>query len=187
MVLPVFVAAAFGLDAWNELRKAHLVEAFRVPSASMEPTVLVGDYIIVDRRRAARAPERGAVLVHESVEEPGLKVLKRAVALSGDTIEMRQGRFRLNGRPVDEPYLAPAGETNFADPAQRQEMRAWQLPHLLGGSDSLYLPDVNDWGPLVVPGDRISPSATTATVPTTVATTASSPSRKFSGGRVMSI
>jgi len=153
VVLPVFVVGLFGIDAWNSSRKEHSVEAFRLPSASMEPTLLIGDYLIVDKRSTARVPVRQALIVHESVEEPGLKVLKRLMALPHDTIEMRRGVFFLNGRPQDEPYLGPPGPPTHADSAQQHQMSTWQLPHLLRGTDSAYAPDVSDWGPLLVPQD----------------------------------
>ncbi len=154
-VLPIFLAVALGLNALNDFRKAELVEAFELPSAAMEPTLLVGDYIIVDKRGPARLPTHGAIIVHESVEEAGLKVIKRVVGLPHDTIEMRHGALLLNGLPVREQYVGPLDEAARADPDQQRRMRAWQLPHVVGRADSLYTPDLNDWGPLLVPNDSV--------------------------------
>jgi signal peptidase I len=141
------------LASLNTFRKEHIAEAFRYPSTSMEPTLQVGDHFIVDRRRLARMPLRQALVAYESVETPGLKVAKRFVGMPDDTIEMRAGAVFLNGRPLEEPYLAPAREVYEADSALRKQMRAWQSPYLAGRKDSGYWPTLNDWGPLVVPPD----------------------------------
>ncbi len=124
--------------------------AFRVPSSAMEPTLLIGDYIYVDKRKPLHVA-RGDLAVHLSTEEAGLLMLKRIVALGGDTVMMRAGRLRVNGAEVPEPYLEPGDVTSTAEPGQRARMRRWQEP-LTVSRDSMALhPDLNDWGPLVVP------------------------------------
>lgn len=148
-VLPAWLATALVFDALNGLRKEHIAQAFRAPSSSMEPTVISGDYLVVDSRAAARRPAHGALLVHESVEEPGLQVLKRVAALALDTVAMRHGVLLLNGVPVQESYLG-AADTTQLEPEQRARMRQWQTPHLVR-ADSAYDPDLDNSGPLAVP------------------------------------
>lgn len=124
--------------------------AFRVPSSAMEPTLLIGDYFYVDTRKPLHL-ERGSIAVHRSVDEPGLLLLKRIVALGGDTVMMRAGRLNVNGAEVPEPNVQHGDVTSTAEAPQRERMRQWQVP-LVTTRDSVALdPDLNDWGPLVVP------------------------------------
>src|SRR5678816_605688 len=103
------------LVVWFFLR-TFLVEAFRIPSGSMENTLLVGDFLFVNkllygaevplvhkRLPPVREPRRGEILVFDSVEEEGLKVVKRLIGVPGDTLEMRESILYRNGKRVDEP------------------------------------------------------------------------------------
>lgn len=106
--LIAFYAASTAMSAaLGPVVKRHVVETFYVPAASMTPTVAVGDAVVVVRSSRL---ERGAVVVHAA--PPGSAsaepLLKRVVALSGDTVEVRDGQLVLNGVPaprrrVDEP------------------------------------------------------------------------------------
>src|ERR671924_1969964 len=91
------------LVVWFFLR-TFLVEAFRIPSGSMENTLLIGDFLFVNkalygaevpiihtRLPAVREPRRDDILVFDSVEEKGLKVVKRLIGMPGDTLYMSHG------------------------------------------------------------------------------------------------
>src|SRR6266853_3308365 len=91
------------LAIWLVL-KTLLIEAFRIPSSSMERTLLVGDFLFVNkalygaevplvhaRLPAFREPRRGDIVVFDSKIERGVKVVKRLVGMPGDTLEMRHG------------------------------------------------------------------------------------------------
>lgn len=153
---------AIALLVWLFLR-TFVVEAFRIPSGSMERTLLVGDFLFVTkflygaevplinkRLPKVRDPRLDDVVVFDSVEED-LKVVKRLVGMPGDTIGMEQGVLHRNGRPVDEPWASHTNPSVGADPFQRERMRRWQLPHLVNRDPATYYPDLQDWGPLVVP------------------------------------
>lgn len=153
---------AFAVIAWLIL-KTFLLEAFRIPSSSMENTLLVGDFLFVNKAiygaavpftdahlPAFREPRRNEILVFNSVEEE-LDVVKRAVGVAGDTLSMRSGALYLNGRAVDEPYVVHADISKSEAPAIRARMRAWQLQYYVGESPESYAPDLQDWGPIVVP------------------------------------
>lgn len=157
---------AVALVVWFFLR-TFLVEAFRIPSGSMENTLLIGDFLFVNkllygaevplihkRLPAIREPRRGDILVFDSVEEKGLKVVKRLVGVPGDTLSMENGLLYRNRKAVNEPWVIRTDPGANADPLQREQMRRWQVPHLVGGvrADS-YHPDLNNWGPIVVPSD----------------------------------
>ena len=106
------------------LLRSFLVEPFKIPSGSMIPTLLVGDFILVNkfaygiRLPVANvkvadvgSPARGDVMVFRYPEDPSLDYIKRVVGLPGDRIEYRDKRLRINGQPVPvrqiEDYLAP--------------------------------------------------------------------------------
>jgi signal peptidase I len=93
------------------------------------------------------------VLVFDSVEEEGLKVVKRLIGMPGDTLEMQAGKLYRNGKPVDEPYVRHDIPTKSESPEYRLKMRAWQVKHLIKHDPSTYNPDLQDWGPIVVPPD----------------------------------
>ena len=90
--------------------RSFLVEAFQIPSGSMERTLLAGDFLFVNkavfgaqipgtraRLPAFETPRRGDVVVFAYPKNPGLNYVKRVIGLGGDTVEMHVGRVRVNG------------------------------------------------------------------------------------------
>jgi signal peptidase I len=153
------------LIVWFFLR-TFLVEAFRIPSGSMENTLLVGDFLFVNkllygaeiplvhkRLPAIREPRRNEILVFDSVEEEGLKVVKRLIGVPGDTLMMENGLLYRDGHQAKEPWVIRTDPTANADPLGRAQMRRWQVGHYIGGDTASYHPDLNNWGPIVVPRD----------------------------------
>ena len=100
-----------------------------------------------------REPQRDDILVFDSVEEEGLKVVKRLIGMPGDTLSMENGELFRNGQRVNEPYAVHSDPTRSEDPIQRAKMREWQLPHLVHRDPATYQPDLQEWGPIVVPPD----------------------------------
>ena len=167
-------AIGVALVIWIGLR-SYLVEAFRIPSSSMENTLLVGDFLFVNkaafggeleipltgihfgRLPAYATPRAGDVVVFRSVEDstPNLNIVKRLIGGPGDTLEMRHDTVIRNGVPLDEPYALRTGFAPVPDEEFRQrQMRAWQLPHYVGRDAAGYGPTTHDWGPIVVPADH---------------------------------
>jgi signal peptidase I len=155
---------AVALVIWFVLRSL-LIEAFRIPSSSMERTLLVGDFLFVNkalygaevplvhtRLPAIREPVLGDIVVFDSRTQEGVKVVKRLVGMPGDTLEMRAGVLQRNGEPVAEPYIQRVDSTNdLADP----EMRTWQLAYLLPEVErETYRPSRDNWGPVAVPAGQ---------------------------------
>jgi signal peptidase I len=94
-------------------------QPFRIPSASMEPTLLVGDFLLVDKQVESDAGDgllpptslrRGDVIVFHDPVDPSMHLVKRIVALPGDRIRMRGGHVVLNGRLLEEPYAVYRGD-----------------------------------------------------------------------------
>jgi signal peptidase I len=95
------------------LLRSFLVEPFKIPSSSMVPTLLVGDFILVNKftygirlpvanRKIVPLgqPQRGDVMVFRYPEDPSLDYIKRVVGVPGDRIEYRDKRLAINGTPV---------------------------------------------------------------------------------------
>jgi len=99
--------------------KTTLVQAFRIPSESMEPTLLVGDRVLVNKLSyRLHDVNRGDVVVFTrpanlsgGTNEPE-DLIKRVIGLPGDTVQTKDGDVYVNGRELDEPYLSSGTETN---------------------------------------------------------------------------
>jgi signal peptidase I len=98
--------------------RAYVFQQSEIPSASMESTILIGDHVLVNRflyaptsfeweRRLLpiRDLRRGEVVVFKHPPEPEQDFIKRVIGLPGETIELRNGRLLIDGRPIHEPYL----------------------------------------------------------------------------------
>ena len=80
-----------------------------VPTTSMVPTIMPGDRLFVEKiTHRFNDLERGEVIVFKPPLESGLKddLIKRLIALPGDTVEVKEGKLYINGVAQDEPYLA---------------------------------------------------------------------------------
>lgn len=152
--------------------RAFFVEAYKIPSGSMEQTLQVGDFLLVNklvygaevpftRRRLPRlqSPERGEVVVFQWPEDPTKNFVKRLVGLPSDTLMMRDGTLFVNGRAQREQYVThtePGVDPTF------EEFR-WQRDYVvrtavaapppveLGMRNPGDHPSRNNWGPLIVP------------------------------------
>lgn len=97
--------------------RAFVVQSFYIPSPSMENTLLVNDRIILNKLAYNYGSiKHGDIVVFR--RPPGeadveiKDLVKRVIALPGETIESRQGKVFINGQPIDEPYLKPKSVTN---------------------------------------------------------------------------
>ena len=157
--------------------RTFLVEAYRIPSGSMIPTLLVGDWLFVNKLAYGPhipftsvnlpgydEPERGEVIVFVSPyqadearrgADPTPTLVKRLVGVPGDTLYMRGGLLHVNGVPRPQgPEFAVnrVGEGGAVDP-----LFDWQKPFGLRASRfgaAPAQPTHDDWGPIVVPAER---------------------------------
>jgi signal peptidase I len=142
------------------LIRTFVIEAFRIPTASMETTLLVGDFLLVNkavygaqvpgtamRLPAFGTPRRGDVVVFTPPHEPEKNYVKRLVGLPGDTLSMREKVLFINGVPMAEPYARHVDPLDMHAPGMR-----WQSDFLVDVAGRLdYRPTRDNWGPLVVP------------------------------------
>jgi signal peptidase I len=97
--------------------RTFVVQAFKIPSGSMEPNLLIGDHLLVNKFVAAptltkvedtllpiEAIHRGDVIVFKHPRMPERDLIKRTIGLPGETIELRDRRVYINGKPLDDPY-----------------------------------------------------------------------------------
>jgi signal peptidase I len=101
--------------------RTFVVQAFKIPSGSMEETLLIGDHILVNKLSygvqlpimdskirplgLAGDPQRGDIIVFPFPRDPSRDFIKRVVALPGERIEVRNHRAYVNGEPLKEPYV----------------------------------------------------------------------------------
>ncbi len=105
------------------LIQAFLVKPYRIPSESMENTLLIGDRVLVDRISwRFTAPQRGEITVfHPPFSGPVL--IKRIVGMPGDVISLRDGYVYINGRKLDEPYVRRSRRPAGTDAAVHERPR----------------------------------------------------------------
>lgn len=168
-----FVMGILPVLAIITVTRVALAEPYYIPTGSMEPTLLVGDRLFVNKLRLGphipftrinlpgyATPARGDVVVFESPpQEPSIRIspdevtptlVKRIVGIGGDTLSMRRGQLIVNG-VADTRFGAPATTSYAAEPDQIFE---WQ--HRIEATSSRFgappkSPTLHEWGPLVVP------------------------------------
>jgi len=142
-----------------------IIQAFEIPSSSMEKTLLIGDHVFVNRILFApvtkwmspllnyRNPKHGDIIVFISPAQPGLYVVKRVIGTPGDRLRLENGQVYRNGTKLDEPYVVRNGTYDgYRDsfpslpPSYNPEVTPeWRLT----------LPSQIENGELVVPPDSI--------------------------------
>lgn len=112
-----FLASLAGVLVTGLFIITFILQAFEIPSSSMEDTLLIGDHVFVNREQFApptrwmgpfmpyRDIRRGDIVVFLSPEEQGLFVVKRIMGIPGDRIHLRDGVVYRNGQKLDEPYV----------------------------------------------------------------------------------
>jgi signal peptidase I len=126
--------------------RAYVVQAFKIPSGSMLETLLIGDHILVNkfiygtklpfsnkRVLVLTNPQRGDIVVFKYPEDPDRDFIKRVIAVEGDTIEGRNKKVFINGKPIEEPYI------QHTDSAVRQ----------------IGVEPRDNFGPYIVPKDKM--------------------------------
>jgi signal peptidase I len=170
--LPILIVIAFAIAL---LIKTFLLQAFYIPSGSMIPTLAVGDRVIVEKVSYwFGEADRGDVIVFErAVADPqadedegiwtqvgdafkelfgfpteGQDLIKRVIAVEGETVQASEGRVLIDGKPIDEPYLPDDTTTETFGPIIVPDDSVFVMGDNRDGSD-----DSRVFGP--VPTDTI--------------------------------
>jgi signal peptidase I len=157
--------------------RTFLLQAYSIPSNSMEQTLLIGDYLMANnavfgarvpltdwRLPGFRDPHHGEIVVFRpTYNSPEEDVVKRVIGLPGDTLQGKNGAVFRNGKPLNEPYVQRDGtpdagmdwDGSRGVPPEVIASRYGyhnHIPALLPGVDArTYHPTRDNWGPLVVP------------------------------------
>ena len=131
--------------------RTFVVQAFKIPTGSMENNLLIGDHLLVNK--FVHAPtltglertllpidpiRRGDIVVFKYPEQPDRDFIKRVIGLPGETLELRNKKVYINGAPLDEPYV------HFIFPPEPED----------GDNGASALPDFDvtrSYGPVTVP------------------------------------
>jgi signal peptidase I len=98
--------------------RTWVVQAFKIPTGSMENNLLIGDHLLVNKFVFGPTPlaigrallpvrpiRRGDIIVFKYPDEPDRDFIKRVIGLPGETVELRNKKVYINGTPLDEPYV----------------------------------------------------------------------------------
>jgi len=133
--------------------RTFAVQAFKIPTGSMETNLLIGDHLLVNKMvySPSLAPlesallgkkeiQRGHVVVFKFPEDPSRDFIKRVIGLPGETVEIRDKKVFIDGKPIEEPYA------RFLEPPLRRDDPEYGLR-----GESIR----DNWGPQVVPEGQL--------------------------------
>jgi signal peptidase I len=138
---PIIIAVLIALFV-----RTFVVQAFKIPSSSMEPTLLVGDYLLVNKFIYGtrlpftdkklfefKKPRRGDIIVFIYPKDRSKDFIKRVIGEEGEKVEIIQNKIYINDQRIDDPW----GYYSEKSPLAR------------------YLPSMERYGPVVVPKDSL--------------------------------
>jgi signal peptidase I len=160
-----------GATAWEWLKsgligflifivvRTFLLQTFTIVSGSMEGTLLVGDFLVLNKSAYGASvpgttanlpgydtPQRNDIIVFRGHHEP-IDLVKRLVGMPGDTLEMHDGMLYVNGLPQDEAHALRSGSADIYSPAM-----FWQCDHAPRAAPrDACRPTRDNWGPVIVP------------------------------------
>ena len=133
--------------------RTFAVQAFKIPTGSMETNLLIGDHLLVNKLvyspsfgplesalLGKREIKRGHVVVFKFPEDPTRDFIKRVIGLPGETVEIRDKKVFIDGEPLEEPYA------RFLEPPLRHDDPEYGLR-----GEGLR----DNWGPQVVPAGHL--------------------------------
>jgi signal peptidase I len=155
--------------------RAFIFQAFKIPSGSMEPNLLIGDHLLVDKLVfspslgfvedflfAKRPIRRGDVLVFKFPDEPNRDFIKRVIGLPGEKFEIRDKRVYIDGEPIEEKAYAyfskpPLSPTDPDYGLDDEELKTNLAPQTIAAGHLMMMGDNRDnsrdsryWGALPV-------------------------------------
>lgn len=149
--ITILIAVLFAL-----LIRFFVVEAYRIPTPAMRPTLESGDTIFVGkwqfglrlplldvRISAGNPPQRGEVILYAPPEDPKLDIIKRVIGMPGESVQVRQGKVSINGKPLEVTLSKNASCGSEKLPEGRSHETCWEPPTL------------EDFGPEKIPDGHV--------------------------------
>jgi signal peptidase I len=132
------------------LIRAFVAQAYNIPSGSMKPTLLVGDFILVNKLvYRFSEPQRGDIVVFKYPIDPNIDFIKRIIALPGEEVEVRNNQVFINGKPL--PLIEVGrGEENGVRKIIYEEVLPEGKKHKVQFYEDIPF-SKRDFGPVVVP------------------------------------
>jgi len=134
--------------------RTFVVQAFKIPSGSMLPTLQIGDHILVNKFIYDFEPiRRGDVIVFKFPQDESRDFVKRVIGLPGETLEIRSRQVLINGTPLSEPY-AVYSDGPFAQALEREHLGPLVIPPgklFMMGDNRDHSMDSRVWGLLDMP------------------------------------
>jgi signal peptidase I len=132
------------------LIRAFVAQAYNIPSGSMKPTLLVGDFILVNKLvYRFSEPQRGDIVVFKYPIDPNIDFIKRIIALPGEEVEVRNNQVFINGKPL--PLIEVGrGEENGVRKVIYEEVLPEGIKHKVQFYEDFPF-SKRDFGPVLVP------------------------------------
>lgn len=143
------------------LIRSFIVQAYRIPSGSMESTLLIGDFLLVTRFNYGMKipftdvyilrwskPKRGEVIVFRFPRSHSKNFIKRVIGVEGDRVEIKGKKVYVNGEEINEPYVQYIDPFIFS-PDDRNPGRQFFCPQGVQRCNRDY------YGPIIVPKHKL--------------------------------
>jgi signal peptidase I len=101
----VLLAVSLGVNSLIAYIESSYVQAFELASPNMQPTLLVGDHVLVNRRSSPGDLRRGDLIIHGYGKDSNRDYVERVVAIGGDNVEIRDEVLFVNDIPQNEPFV----------------------------------------------------------------------------------
>ena len=132
------------------LIRAFIAQAYNIPSGSMKPTLLVGDFILVNKLvYRFSEPQRGDIVVFKYPIDPSIDFIKRIIGMPGDVIEIRDNQVFINGQPVKITRIEKAKEDGFTKIVDEETLPEGVKYKVQFYEEAFF--SIRDFGPVVVP------------------------------------
>ena len=129
----VMAAVVFGLS-W--FLRAYVIQAYRIPTGSMEQTIMSNDMVFSEKvSYYFEEPKQGDIVTFQDPEIPSRVLIKRVIAVGGQTVNLQDGKVYVDGSPLDEPYtdgkesypLTPSYGTSISYPYTVPADEVWVM------------------------------------------------------------
>ena len=144
--------------------RTFIVQAFKIPSGSMKPTLLIGDHLLVNKFIygikipwldrviiPVKNPKRGDVVVFKWPKDESKDFIKRVVGIEGDVIEIKEDRLYINGEEITSEHIGEFNDEDYPNVAEELEESLGDIKHHILDQEKRY----ENFGPKTVPANSI--------------------------------